>query len=95
MGLRNRNADGIELAAVSAQLAGASGLGQTVEDELAEKFGGADKVVMQHVAQEMRITYSVVLRWNKRDIHMIDAGILEKWCQYLNCQPGDILKYVE
>lgn len=65
-----------------------------VPDLLAKKFGGADKVVKQQVAQDLKVTYSVVLRWNKGDIHMIDAGILEKWCEYLGVGVGDILVYV-
>lgn len=65
-----------------------------VPELLAEKFGGADKVNKQQVAQDMRVTYSVVLRWNKRDIHMIDAGILEKWCEYFKVGVGEILEYV-
>ena len=59
-----------------------------VPELLAQKFGGADKVVMQRVAQEMKITYSVVLRWNKRDIHMIDASMLEKWCKSWTVSPA-------
>ena len=66
-----------------------------VPELLAEKFGGADKVVKQQVAQDMRVTYSVVLRWNQRDIRMIDARILEKWCEYLGVGIGDILVYEE
>ena len=64
-----------------------------VPELLAKKFGGADKVIMQRVSLDTRLTYSVVLRWNKRNIQKIDTPTLEKWCEYLECQPGDILVY--
>ncbi len=61
---------------------------------LAEKFGGADKIIMQRVALDTRLTYSVVLRWSKRNIQKIDTPTLEKWCEYLGVGVGDILVYV-
>lgn len=66
-----------------------------VPELLAKKFGGADKVVLQHVAQDTRLTYSVVLRWSKRDIQKIDIPTLEKWCKYFGVGVGDILVYEE
>lgn len=66
-----------------------------VPELLAEKFGGADKVIMQRVAQDMKVTYSVVLRWNKRDIQKVDMPILEKWCKYFGVGVGEILEYKE
>ena len=44
-----------------------------VPELLAQKFGGAEKVVLQRVAQDTRLTYSTVLRWVKRDITKIDT----------------------
>jgi DNA-binding Xre family transcriptional regulator len=65
-----------------------------VPELLAQKFGGAQNVVLQHVAQDTRLTYSTVLRWAKRDITKIDTPTLETWCKYFNCGVGDILQYV-
>jgi DNA-binding Xre family transcriptional regulator len=66
-----------------------------VPDLLAQKFGGKDKVVLQHVAQDTRLTYSTVLRWAKRDITKIDTPTLETWCKYFGVGVGDILVYQE
>jgi len=65
-----------------------------VPELLAKKFGGADNVVLQHVAQDTRLTYSTVLRWAKHDINKIDAAVLSTWCKYLGVGVGDILEYV-
>lgn len=65
-----------------------------VPDLLAEKFGGADKVIMQRVAQDTRLTYSTVLRWAKRDIGKVDTPTLSTWCKYFGVGVGDILVYV-
>ncbi len=64
-----------------------------VAELLAAKFGGKEKVVLQRVAQDMRLTYSTVSRWAKSDVDRIDTPVLEAWCKYLNCGVGDILVY--
>jgi DNA-binding Xre family transcriptional regulator len=64
-----------------------------VPELLAEKFGGADKVILQRVAQDTRLTYSTVSRWAKRDIDRADFPILETWCKYFGVGVGDILVY--
>ena len=61
---------------------------------LAKKFGGEDKIVVQHIAQDLRLTYSTVERWVKDDVTRADFPILEKWCEYLGVGVGDILVYV-
>ena len=66
-----------------------------VPELLAQKFGGAEKVVLQRVAQDTRLTYSTVLRWAKRDITKIDTPTLETWCKYLGVGIGEILEYTE
>jgi DNA-binding Xre family transcriptional regulator len=64
-----------------------------VPELLAKKFGGADKVVVLQVAQDLRLTYSTVERWAKNDITRVDLPILEAWCKYLGVGVGDILIY--
>lgn len=61
---------------------------------LAEKFGSEDKIVVQRIAQDLRLTYSTVERWVKNDVTRADFPILEKWCEYLECDIGDILIYI-
>lgn len=65
-----------------------------VPDLLAEKFGGKDKIVVQHVAQDMRMTYSTAERWIKNEVTRADFPILSAWCKYLGVGVGDILVYV-
>lgn len=65
-----------------------------VPDLLAEKFGGEENIVVLHVAQDLRLTYSTVERWVKREVTRADFPILEAWCKYLNVGIGDILVYV-
>jgi DNA-binding Xre family transcriptional regulator len=65
-----------------------------VPDLLAKKFGGKKKVVVQHVANDLHLTYSTAERWFKNDITRADFPILEKWCEYLDVGIGDILVYV-
>lgn len=60
----------------------------------AEKFGGKDKINMQRMQIETRLSYSTVYRWMKNHIDRIDAPILNTWCKYFNCGPGDILAYI-
>jgi DNA-binding Xre family transcriptional regulator len=62
---------------------------------LAAKFGGKDKVNLQSVAHDLRLTYSTVWRWGTHEqIAKFDAPILEKWCRYLGVGVGDLLEYV-
>lgn len=63
---------------------------------LAEKFGGADKIVVQRIVGDMggKLPYSTVERWVKDDVNRIDLHILEKWCQYFDLPVGEILVYV-
>ena len=64
-----------------------------VPELLAQKLGGEDKIVVQRVAQELKLTYSTAERWIKNDVTRADFPILEKWCEYLDCEVGDILVY--
>lgn len=65
-----------------------------VPELTAAKFGGVDKINLKEVERESGIGYPVVSRWVRGKVDRADFPILEKWCQYLDCQPGDILKYV-
>lgn len=65
-----------------------------VPELLAEKFGGADKIVVQSVAYDVRLPYSTVERWVKDRVTRVDFPILETWCRYLDKPVGDILVYI-
>lgn len=58
---------------------------------VADKFGGANKVNIQEIAYDMRLTYSTVERWVKDEVTRADFPILDKWCEYLGVEVGDIL----
>ena len=64
-----------------------------VPELVAAKFGGDDKVNISEVAREMVTTYSTVHSWIKGKPIRADFDMLERWCKYLGCQPGDILTY--
>lgn len=66
-----------------------------VPELLAEKFGGEKNVVVQRVANDLKLTYSTAERWIKNDVTRADFPILEKWCEYLGVGVGDILVYVK
>jgi DNA-binding Xre family transcriptional regulator len=60
---------------------------------IAKKFGGEENINMVEIQLDTRLTYSTVFRWVKGErIDRIDIPVLETWCEYLNCEPGDILQ---
>jgi DNA-binding Xre family transcriptional regulator len=60
---------------------------------LAKKFGGESKVNLTQVQNETRLSYTLVQRWWKDEVDRFDKPVLETWCKYFGCQPGDILTY--
>jgi putative transcriptional regulator len=66
-----------------------------VPDLVAAKFGGKENINVQHVANAVGLTYVSTAKWLKNRIDRVDFPVLEKWCIYLDCQPGDILIYMK
>lgn len=65
-----------------------------VPELLDAKFGGSEKVVLQQVAHDTRLTYSTVTRWAKRRVDRADFPILEVWCRYFGVGVGEVLEFV-
>ena len=57
---------------------------------LARKFGGKDNINLTHVARDSGIAYSTVNAWAKGRVDRFDLDMIEKWCVYLDVEPGDI-----
>jgi DNA-binding Xre family transcriptional regulator len=66
-----------------------------VPELVAAKFGGKENINIQHVAAAVGLTYVSTAKWLKNRIDRADFPVLEKWCRYLECQPGDILIYTK
>lgn len=65
-----------------------------VPELVAKKFGGKDKIVVQRVALDLKLSYTTVERWLNNEVTRADFPILEAWCEYLKVGIGDILVYV-
>jgi DNA-binding Xre family transcriptional regulator len=50
------------------------------------------KFTLTEIARETGLTPSVVHAWVKDHITTFSGDVLATWCDYLNCEPGDILK---
>lgn len=64
-----------------------------VPDLLAKKFGGKEKINLTSVQRETGLSYPTVSSWAKDHINRVDFQVLATWCDYLQCQPGDLLTY--
>ena len=61
---------------------------------LAERFGSAGEINLQHLADQTGLTHATVSKWVKRRVNRYDDKSLIAWCKLLNCSVGDILDYV-
>lgn len=62
---------------------------------LEEKFEREGRrMTLLEVSEMIGLSYTTVLRWTKNQIAFIDIPVLEKWCTFLECTPGDIIKLV-
>jgi putative transcriptional regulator len=65
-----------------------------VPELVAAKFGD-EQLNYTRIQEATGLSYPTVLSWMKRHVNRADFDVLEKWCKYLDVQPGDILVYVE
>lgn len=65
-----------------------------VPDLVAEKFGGKDKVNIAEVQRETGLNYRTASTWVRGKPERADFDILEVWCNYLQCEVGDLLVHV-
>lgn len=65
-----------------------------VPELVARKAGGRENVVVQRLAQDLRLSYTTVTRWLEGDVTRADFPVLEAWCKYLGVGIGDLLEYV-
>lgn len=64
-----------------------------VPELLEKKFNG--KPNLQQVQQETGLNYGTVASWAKDRIERADFPVIEAWCKYFKCQPGELLVYRE
>jgi DNA-binding Xre family transcriptional regulator len=57
---------------------------------LAEKFGGKENINLTQIQMDTGIAYSSVSAWAKGRVDRFDLNIMEKWCDYLNVDPGQL-----
>lgn len=61
---------------------------------IAEKeFREGRKLTYRTISQETGISTATLVLYMKQGVKNIDTGTLEKLCEYLDCQPGDLLMY--
>lgn len=61
---------------------------------IAEKeFHENRKLTYRTIAQETGVSKTTLSLYMRQEVKSIDLGTLEAFCQYLNCQPGDLLLY--
>ncbi|QPC81088.1 helix-turn-helix transcriptional regulator [Phototrophicus methaneseepsis] len=49
------------------------------------------RITIRDIESETGLDKSVVHRWLQNEVRRIDLHVLEGWCNYLDCEPGDIL----
>jgi len=52
------------------------------------------RISNRQIAIAAGVSEPVVARWRAGDVSVYHANVLEAFCQYLDCQPGDLLVYV-
>ena len=61
---------------------------------IAEKeFREGRKLTYRTISNETGISTATLVLYMKQGVKNIDTGTLEKLCEYLACQPGDLLTY--
>lgn len=64
-----------------------------VPELVAAKFGGVENINLSRVKEATGLNYATVSAWVNDEVKRADFPILERWCEYLGVQPGDILVY--
>lgn len=61
-----------------------------------KKFPGK-RVNISAIADATKLTRQTVMQWyyEPDSLKRYEADVLNSWCKYLDCQPGDILTYEE
>lgn len=65
---------------------------QKLLDKKQETVGRS--LTLQDVAYETRLAYGTVNKWAKGQVSRFDSETLATFCDYFECQPGDLLDYV-
>ena len=52
------------------------------------------KLSYRTIAEETGMSTATLTLYMKQGVGAFDTGTLEKLCEYLNCQPGDLLVYL-
>lgn len=60
---------------------------------LEKKFDGKPNLLQ--VQKETGLNYGTVTSWAKDRVDRFDKPVLEAWCKYFKCQPGDLFSYQE
>ena len=66
------------------------GIVNNVPRLLAEKFGGKENLNLKQIQNETGIAYSTVNAWAKGRVDRFDLEMIEKWCDYLEVDPGQL-----
>lgn len=61
-----------------------------VPELVAQKFEGG-QINMMEVQRDTGLNYITVSKWIKGQVDRADFATLDKWCEYLDCEVGDIL----
>lgn len=62
---------------------------------MGEKQAKSGEIVnLMKVAAESGVRHNILTRWARQEITRFDAPVVERLCDYFNCEPGDLL-YIE
>ena len=53
------------------------------------------KISYSDIFQETGIATSTLSKWATNKVRKYDADTIEKLCKFLECQPGDLIVFVE
>jgi putative transcriptional regulator len=56
---------------------------------------GKKKLKISDVAKNADINRGTITRLYKETFTRLDADVLEKLCEYLECEVGDLLEYID
>jgi DNA-binding Xre family transcriptional regulator len=64
-----------------------------VPELVRQKYG--DDVTYLKIQEDTGLSYPTVMSWMKQHVKRVDFEVLDKWCEYLGVQPGEILVHIK
>ena len=64
-----------------------------VHELMRQKYGDNERnwPTRDQLAKQLGMQSATVTAWLKKRVDRVELETLDKWCQYFECEPGDIL----